>query len=868
MDIDANAQVTPVDGKMLSSEFTAPWLRAMYHLGTLARSNEKVAGMICLQSAGTTAADAKRDRKGKEKVEFSDMPRGEPALVLSGSETGPTIFTALIGLLGDQQFVGSHRLVGVLLMVLNVSINALKTDLRSAAAERQFSLETAQTKMLISPAEARLLLSILDRDVDNGMLSRSLQRVLGTWLELYSLREPSAPAVTSTPATAAPGAMDVESSAAAPAPAAATTAAVPAPAPATAATAPAPATASAAGASRPGPIVFAPGELGFTLVQVFSEVLRDLIATRVQTALRELHDLYVDLSSEDRRNIPIAVPTRTGARVLRLVRCLRMMSEYIQPLQPLSMQDPDPRTDLRPLWVALDRVIRLIEDGKVAVTSTRSPAVVHILPYLEAYFVAYAPHRSQLASAAANSSMAHGQGQSQSQSQNHDGTAGAAASGAPATAAAAGPTLDKIFIPEFVRALEGWKHTINVVVKDKPVLIEFEGPFACIGYLQRVLDFDNKRTIFRHQIRKLTGGRHRGSLRLLVRRSHVFEDSYHQMRSRSTDEMRGKLHIEFADEPGMDAGGLSREWFSVLSKEIFNPNYALFVPSSAQNLTFQPNRVSYINPEHLSYFEFIGRIIGKALHDGFLLDAHFTRSFYKHILGQKVTFDDLQAVDSDFHKSLQWMLDNPIEGVMDLTFSAELDKFGVIENIELVPNGAAIPVTDANKHEYVNMIAEMRLSTAIEPQIKAFLQGFRELIPGHLIQAFSEHELELLISGLPEIDTNDLRANTEYSGYTETSPVIVWFWEVVNAMSKEDKAHLVQFVTGTSKVPLDGFKALMGMNGPQKFMINKIYGARNRLPSSHTCMNSLDLPDYESREELKEKLFQAIREGNEGFGFL
>ncbi|KAJ8541277.1 hypothetical protein K7X08_002093 [Anisodus acutangulus] len=114
---------------------------------------------------------------------------------------------------------------------------------------------------------------------------------------------------------------------------------------------------------------------------------------------------------------------------------------------------------------------------------------------------------------------------------------------------------------------------------------------------------------------------------------------------------------------------------------------------------------------------------------------------------------------------------------------------------------------------------------------------------------------------------DDLRANTEYSGYSPASPVIQWFWEVIQAFSKEDKARLLQFVTGTSKVPLEGFSALQGISGSQKFQIHKAYGSPDHLPSAHTCFNQLDLPEYPSKEHLEERLLLAIHEANEGFGF-
>jgi hypothetical protein len=153
------------------------------------------------------------------------------------------------------------------------------------------------------------------------------------------------------------------------------------------------------------------------------------------------------------------------------------------------------------------------------------------------------------------------------------------------------------------------------------------------------LDFDVKRQWFKTQIRRLrqTASRRHGSLRLVIRRKHVFEDAYHQLRLRNADEMRARLHITFRNEEGVDAGGLSREFFGILAKEMFNPNYALFT-STEDGCTFQPNPNSYINPDHLSYFRFVGRIVGKAVSDGFLLDAHFTRSLYKHMLGLEVSY--------------------------------------------------------------------------------------------------------------------------------------------------------------------------------------------------------------------------------------
>lgn len=140
-----------------------------------------------------------------------------------------------------------------------------------------------------------------------------------------------------------------------------------------------------------------------------------------------------------------------------------------------------------------------------------------------------------------------------------------------------------------------------------------------------------------------------------------------------------------------------------------------------------------------------------------------------------------------------------------------------------------------------------------------------------------------MISGLPEIDVDDWKSHTEYQNYSASSPQIQWFWRAVRSYDKEERAKLLQFVTGTSKVPLNGFKELEGMNGFSRFNIHRDYGSKDRLPSSHTCFNrkftastcttfanfklELDLPEYESYESLRSHVLTAITAGSSYFGF-
>ncbi|KAG6644475.1 E3 ubiquitin-protein ligase UPL2-like isoform X1 [Carya illinoinensis] len=422
----------------------------------------------------------------------------------------------------------------------------------------------------------------------------------------------------------------------------------------------------------------------------------------------------------------------------------------------------------------------------------------------------------------------------------------------------------------FVKFSEKHRKLLNAFIRQNPGLLEKS--FSLMLKVPRFIDFDNKRAHFRSKIKHQHDHR-RSPLRISVRRAYILEDSYNQLRMRSTLDLKGRLTVHFQGEEGIDAGGLTREWYQLLSRVIFDKGALLFT-TVGNDSTFQPNPNSVYQTEHLSYFKFVGRVVGKALLDGQLLDVHFTRSFYKHILGVKVTYQDIEAIDPDYFKNLKWMLENDISDVLDLTFSIDADEEKLIlyertevTDYELIPGGRNIKVTGENKHQYVDLVAKHRLTTAIRPQINAFLEGFNELICRELISIFNDKELELLISGLPDIDLDDMRVNTEYSGYSPASPVIQWFWEVVQGFSKEDKARLLQFVTGTSKVPLEGFRELQGISGSQKFQIHKAYGSPDHLPSAHTCFNQLDLPEYPSKQNLEERLLLAIHEGNEGFGF-
>ncbi|XP_019090663.1 PREDICTED: E3 ubiquitin-protein ligase UPL1-like [Camelina sativa] len=607
---------------------------------------------------------------------------------------------------------------------------------------------------------------------------------------------------------------------------------------------------------------------------LFITELANAIQNLTRTAMSELH-----MFGEAVKAL-LSTTSSDGSAILRVLQALSSLigslitkgknqpqnsEEHLAVLSQLS----NINSALEPLWLELSNCICKIEVHSESSTITISPSLSsttrvagvsqslpagaqNILPYIESFFVTCEKlHPSQSGSG-------------------HDFGV-PMASEVEEQPKGPGPSskVDEKYA-SFIRFSERHRKLLNAFIRQNPALLEKS--FSLMLKVPRFIEFDNKRAYFRSKI-KHQHDHHHSPLRISVRRAYILEDSYNQLRMRTTQELKGRLTVHFQGEEGIDAGGLTREWYQLLSRVIFDKGALLFT-TVGNDSTFQPNPNSVYQTEHLSYFKFVGRVVGKALFDGQLLDVHFTRSFYKHILGVKVTYHDIEAIDPDYYKNLKWMLEHDISDVLDLTFSIDADEEKLIlyektevTDHELIPGGRNIKVTEENKHQYVDLVAEHRLTTAIRPQINAFLEGFSELILRDLISIFNDKELELLISGLPDIDLDDLRVNTEYSGYSPGSPVIQWFWEVVQGLSKEDKARLLQFVTGTSKVPLEGFSALQGISGAQKFQIHKAYGSANHLPSAHTCFNQLDLPEYPSKEHLQERLLLAIHEASEGFGF-
>uniref|UniRef100_A0A8C2IT74 HECT-type E3 ubiquitin transferase n=1 Tax=Cyprinus carpio TaxID=7962 RepID=A0A8C2IT74_CYPCA len=346
-----------------------------------------------------------------------------------------------------------------------------------------------------------------------------------------------------------------------------------------------------------------------------------------------------------------------------------------------------------------------------------------------------------------------------------------------------------------------------------------------------VRDFKAKVHYFRFWCQQLAMPQH---IKIHVSRKTLFEDSFQRIMSCHPQDLRRRLWIIFPGEEGLDYGGVAREWFFLLSHEVLNPMYCLFEYAGKDNYCLQINPASFINPDHLKYFKFIGCFIAMALFHGKFIDTGFSLPFYKRILNKPLALKDLESIDPEFYNSLIWIKDNNIEECgLEMFFSVDKEILGEVTTHELKPDGGNIQVTEENKEEYIRLVAEWRLSRGVEEQTQAFLEGFNEVLPQQYLQYFDAKELEVMLCGMQEIDLGDWQRNTIYRHYARSSKQIVWFWQFVKEIDNEKRMRLLQFVTGTCRLPVGGFADLMGSNGPQKFCVEKV-GKENWLPRSHT----------------------------------
>ncbi|KAG0030324.1 hypothetical protein BGZ81_002810 [Podila clonocystis] len=387
------------------------------------------------------------------------------------------------------------------------------------------------------------------------------------------------------------------------------------------------------------------------------------------------------------------------------------------------------------------------------------------------------------------------------------------------------------------------------VLNNIPFVIRFEDRVAIF---RSFVESDRQRSLGMSNFHPMAVGHAR------VRRGSIFEDGYQQLNHLGR-KLKGRIAIEFIDqhgisEAGIDGGGVFKEFLTSLVHQAFDTNYGLFLNTSDQLLYPNPHAFAR-EATQLKHYEFLGRILGKALYEGILIDAAFAGFFLGKCLGQVNYLDDLPSLDPELYRGLMFLKN--YEGNVDdlsLFFTVDDEEMGTTITRELIPNGSNIAVTRQNRIRYIYMTAHYRLNTQIYRQCKAFFQGLSDLIDPKWLWMFNELELQVMLGGAQtEISLEDLKKNVVYSNFEASDPTIQYFWSVVQEMTEEDRRLLIKFITSCARPPLLGFAELN-----PKLCIRHAGVEENRLPTSSTCMNLLKLPAFSTRQRLKEKLMYAI----------
>ena len=341
-----------------------------------------------------------------------------------------------------------------------------------------------------------------------------------------------------------------------------------------------------------------------------------------------------------------------------------------------------------------------------------------------------------------------------------------------------------------------------------------------------------------------------------VRRSHLIGDTLLQMSMRK-DDLKKPLKVQFVGEDGIDEGGVQKEFFQLIFSQIFDVSYGMFVYDEDSRL-FWFNRSSLENERE---FELIGIILGAAIYNGVILDARFPHVVYKKLMGQPVGFADLKIAFPPLARGFQQLLDHradEVESTFGLCMQVSFEDFGEQKTHELIPNGADTPVTGDNRHEYVKLYTQYLLEDSIARQFAAFQRGFHSVCGGECLQLFRWEELELLICGSPVLDFEALERAAQYDdGFSRTHPTVTLLWEVIHELPIKLQKRFLFFCTGSDRVPIKGL-------GNLNFVVSRNGTDESRLPSAHTCFNHLLLPEYTTKEHLRQQLLKAIND-TEGF---
>ncbi|XP_059615438.1 probable E3 ubiquitin-protein ligase HERC4 isoform X2 [Phlebotomus argentipes] len=346
---------------------------------------------------------------------------------------------------------------------------------------------------------------------------------------------------------------------------------------------------------------------------------------------------------------------------------------------------------------------------------------------------------------------------------------------------------------------------------------------------------------------------------LNVTRENLVQDTIAELGRYSSNEYKRPLRVKFRDEEAEDAGGVQKEFFMLLLKEILDPKYGMFKEYEDSRYIWFSN-ASF---ETANMYTLIGILCGLAIYNFTIIDLPFPLVLYKKILQEAVDLSDLKDLSPTVATSMETMLaydGNDFEDVFLVTFSVTEEVFGEQRTVDLKPNGRNIMVTQETKKEFVDLYIDYVLNESVKMHFKGFDLGFQKVCGGGILHLFSSRELMAMVVGNENYDWFALQETAQYrNGYSSSDQTVQWFWEVFHELSLNDKKNFLLFLTGSSRIPIQGMKAI-------KIYIQPTPDDRF-LPVAHTCFNLLDLPRYRTKEKLKYKLLQAIQQ-TQGFSLV
>ena len=383
--------------------------------------------------------------------------------------------------------------------------------------------------------------------------------------------------------------------------------------------------------------------------------------------------------------------------------------------------------------------------------------------------------------------------------------------------------------------------------------------------------FEEKVDYLRYDISKKKVDFTEGCETLYISRENVLENSMVQLEILN---LFKEIKIIFTGEESSDAGGLIREWLTILFKELLDPKTGLFERSDTDEVSYIISHNSSKNKENLDKYYFIGRILAKALLENLTVNCCFNKVIYQLILGEKIEFNDLIFIDKPLYNSLKNLMTMKEEcsdniALCEIYFSYQYhDERGDVCYQDLIENGNDILVTKENFDLYIEKRIEYFTKTQLVG-VNEIIRGINTIFNVDLLKIFTSDQLGLLINGTPFIDVDDWRLNTQYKNYNDYDNVIINFWDIISNLSQEDLSNFLLFCTGSSRVPIGGFKSLESNRGQiSKFEIVKIDyvpGAKNFL-RVHTCFNRLDLPEYPDKLSLETAVKFALENQVLGYG--